>query len=158
MKQLIFFSILTSILSCSNVKNEKIDYIIFGFFCGECNEHCATMYKLSDNYLLRDTTDNYFLNRGKLNNGFFVGDTMNKIDFEMAKILIQKLPEQLRNNDGETFGEPDNRDQCGIYIQVKVGGERNINTIDTDLKKIPYGLQSYSILITSIILDIENNE
>ncbi len=48
--------------SLKNPLDKKIDYIIFGRFCGECGGECATMYKLDilNNKLFADHTDSYW--------------------------------------------------------------------------------------------------
>jgi hypothetical protein len=47
---------------CSSVKQENIDYIIYGTYAGECYEHCSLMFKLEKEKLLLDTTDSFFKN------------------------------------------------------------------------------------------------
>ncbi|MFZ4400264.1 MAG: hypothetical protein ACOYO1_09535 [Bacteroidales bacterium] len=138
-----------SFFSC-NVKGQNIDYLIYGVFCGECVGHCATMYKLDNLSIKRDTADNFFKNKYKLDNGFFIGSTLNKKEFYKAKKLMKNIPFSLLNSKNKTFGNPDERDQCGIYIQIKIGNSIKIFTIDTDLSKIPSELHEFVQIIMKL--------
>lgn len=136
-------TIFIMVISCSSIVDKKVDYIIYGVVCGECSGHCATMYKVDNKFLVRDTSDNYFHNRTKLESGFISGDTLNKANFDEAKTLKEKLPDILLTSSEEKYGNPDNHDQCGIYIQFKIGNQIKTFDIDTDLDKIPADLRDY---------------
>lgn len=133
-----------------DVNGQKIDFLVFGVFCGECVGHCATMYKLDNTSLKCDTFDNFFNNRKKLDNGFFTGSTLSKKEFDKAKKLIKKIPCRLLNSKNKTFGNPDDRDQSGIYIQIKIGNQLKIFTNDTDLSKISSELHEFVQIIMKL--------
>jgi hypothetical protein len=102
----------------------QVDYIIFGRFCGECYNHCATMYKFNaggnSNTLLVDSSDSYFKDYGKIKFDKLVNDSKR---FYLAKSILKKIPSQLltTTNLTEKFGCPDCTDGCGIYFEMKQG-------------------------------------
>ena len=131
--------------SCTNIKRDNIEYIIYGTYAGECMGHCATMYKLEKSKLFIDTTDSYFDNNGK--SITFRGDTLNKEEFLKAQVVKQKLPELLLQSASKEFGNPDSHDQGGIFIELKSGLNTKRFHIDTELDKIPIELKDYAKLI-----------
>lgn len=144
----ISFSIL--IISCSDIKTNNIEYIVYGVYCGECSGNCATMYKLNRTCLIKDTLDNYFYHKTKLDNGFINGDTLSKREFDLAKTLIDEIPLLLRTTWKSKYGNPDDHDQCGVYLQIKSKYGNRIITIDTDLENIPPELRDYTKRIMKI--------
>jgi hypothetical protein len=131
--------------SCSNIKRVNIEYIIYGTYAGECEGHCATMFKLEDTKLLVDTTDSFFDNHGK--SITFRSDTLSRKEFIKAQAVKQQLPELLLQSSSKEFGSPDNHDQGGIFIELKSGLTTKRFYIDTDLDKIPRELREYAKLI-----------
>ncbi|MFM7856404.1 MAG: hypothetical protein ACKO96_31910 [Flammeovirgaceae bacterium] len=108
--------------SFANLKKQKLDYIIFGRFCGECSGECATMYKLDilNNKLLTDHTDSYW--------NYKWGTPMKfetHIDDETKKILSKQILDSIPNSiltthkPAERFGCPDCTDGCGIFFETK---------------------------------------
>ena len=122
----------------------NIEYIVYGVYCGECTAHCATMFKIDNSHLLIDTTDSYFRNRLQPGNVIFKGDTLNKEQFNKAKILITTIPKLLLSSGDRKFGIPDEYDQCGIFIQFKVDNELKTFHIDTNLKEVPEEIRGYA--------------
>ncbi len=128
----------------------KIDYIIYGIYCGECEGHCSTMFKVEKNQLLIDTTDSFFKNEYKLARVEFKGDTLDRDRFKEAQILKIKVPKLLLQSKDKRFGIPDEYDQCGIYLQIKVDNQLKTFYIDTELKNIPIEIRDYSKLIMKL--------
>ena len=144
---IIVFSIFP--IGCSrNTKSDKIEYIIYGVYAGECMHHCATMYKLTTTQLLIDTTDSYFNGDPRVKEPVkFNKDTLNKEQFIKAQIVKTQLPEILLTSDDKEFGYPDNHDQGGIFIQLKIDNGLKTFRIDTELDKVPTNLRNYATLI-----------
>jgi len=106
--------------SCSESDNSvqvnKMDYLIFGHFHGECEgEECIETFKLTDDKLYEDTLDHY-----NAENLEFVELSNEK--FQQVKDLINYFPEELKNQKDTTFGCPDCLDQGGIFIQYSENG------------------------------------
>jgi hypothetical protein len=111
--------------------------------------HCTLMFRLERNRLLVDTTDSFFDNSQQTERVIFKGDTLSHTDFLKAQIIKQKLPSLLLNSTSKDFGNPDQHDQGGIYVQFKVDKQLKTFYIDTELDKIPRELRDYAKLIES---------
>jgi hypothetical protein len=151
MRALIIILLLSS-TTCFAQKT-KIDYIVFGVYCGECDHHCATMFKIENNKILVDTTDSYF--RHKKDTIIFSDYEPGKEFYNEAKAAIDSIPEILldTNLDTKVFGEPDARDQCGIYVQFKTNNRVRTFLIDTEPENgndIPKELRVYRKIIRRI--------
>ncbi|MCW3074095.1 MAG: hypothetical protein JWP69_1164 [Flaviaesturariibacter sp.] len=140
----IFFVTFFIAISCSSIKRDNIEYIIYGVYTGECFEHCATMYKLEKDRLYVDTTDSFFKND---NNVRFSDHVLGDEEFEKALIVKNQLPELLLKSNVEEFGSPDGHDQGGIFIEIKSGATIKRFYIDTVLDRIPKELRGYAKLI-----------
>ncbi len=129
---------------------EKIEYIIYGTYCGECVSHCAQLYKLDTNVLLFDTAFDYFKK-------FYSPDSDKRFGFDKqplsqkkylkAKKIMDSIPEILFESPNKRFGTPDEHDQCGIFLQIKTSDKLNTFYIDTNLSAIPIELRNYATLI-----------
>jgi len=118
---LIILVTLIVITGCS-VENKLIsnsDYIIYGVYCGECIGDCTTMYKLTNNDLFIDSTNRWWQARFKGKKYSFKGNILNKKYFLEAENLKAQIPSVLITSKDKVFGTPDNRDQCGVYVQLK---------------------------------------
>jgi hypothetical protein len=140
------FSVFVFACTANKQPDKNIDYIIYGIYCGECEGHCATMYKLDSSSLLVDTADTFY----KYSEGLvvFKSDTLSRAQFLEAQVLKTKIPKLLLNSNSKRFGHPDERDQCGIYLQIKMRGKWiKSYHIDTSLRDIPAELRDYAQLI-----------
>ena len=80
-----FILIITLVASFNYNKIEKeIDYIVYGYYCGECYQvieqqdrvaygKCSKMYKLDDEQLLVDSTGSFLNDQGSYIQGNFKG-------------------------------------------------------------------------------------
>jgi len=102
--------------------DKKLEYIIFGRFCGECGGECATMYKLDilNNKFLVDHTDSYWeYRRGSpMNFATTINDKRKNIT---VRQIIDSIPNSLLTTTipMQKFGCPDCTDGCGIYLEIK---------------------------------------
>ncbi len=102
--------------SDNSVQVNKMDYLIFGHFHGECEgEECIETFKLTAEILYEDTLDHY-----NAENFEFIELSSEK--FEQVKDLIDCFPEELKKQKDTTFGCPDCIDQGGIFIQYSENG------------------------------------
>lgn len=136
---LIFIGLLFT--SCSDSDNgvqvNKMDYLIFGHFHGECiGEGCVETFKLTGDRLYEDTLDHY-----NAENFEFVELSSEK--FEQVKDIIEYFPTKLLNDKDTTFGCPDCRDQGGIFIQYSENGIVKSWRIDKDKDVIPTYLHKF---------------
>lgn len=127
--------------SCSKSDNSvqvnKMDYLIFGHFNGECiGEGCIETFKLTDDKLYEDTLDEY---NGE--NLEFVELSSEK--FKQVKDIIDYFPTKLLDDKDTRFGCPDCRDQGGIFIQYSENGNVKSWRIDQDKNEIPEYLHSF---------------
>lgn len=143
MKTLITTLALIGILftSCSesdnSVEPNKMDYLIFGHFHGECDgEQCVETFKLTGDKLYEDTLDIYYAE-----NLEFVELGIEK--FQQVKDIIDYFPNKLLNDKDTRFGCPDCRDQGGIFIQYSENGIVQSWRIDKDKDVIPEYLHSF---------------
>jgi hypothetical protein len=136
-------------------QRDKIDYVIFGVYCGECVGHCATMFKLEGDKMMVDTSNSYFWNNmlKRKDTISFSKYEASKEMYQYAKALIDSIPTILldTNTHSCTFGEPDARDQCGIYLEFKYKGKQKQFYIDTDSEYIPVWLLKYKASIENTV-------
>jgi hypothetical protein len=136
----------------SRQPDNNLDYIKFGVYCGECYEHCSTMYQYNmmgnANTLLMDTTDSYFKDHGNIICKTVIND---RHKFELASNIVKQIPTQLLNTLKSTdrFGCPDSTDGCGIYFEFKRQNEMKKFYIDTDTTKLTKDIRLFAKLLTT---------
>lgn len=137
--------------------DSKLEYMVFGVFCGECSGHCATMYRYnitdSANSLWVDTTDSYFTNYGKIQCKILVTDPKKSL---LADSIARKIPKIFLTTTSlkETFGCPDCTDGCGIYVELGEGGTRKQFYIDYQTGKLPEPVKTFADLLKKRIFQI----
>jgi hypothetical protein len=129
----------------------QLDYIIFGVYCGECDGHCATMYKIDSAGLTADSTDSYFKNKGVIT---FTNRPTKDYRYTKAKLLWEHIPLQLVDSKLEQFGCPDCGDGCGIYVEVKIGPSIKKFLIDTGENQIPEFLRPFAKEVQKVVNEI----
>ena len=93
-------------------ENEVIETIIFGHYYGRCfGETCIETYKIENGKLYEDFDDDYSRNT------FNFVKLSDKL-FEQVVDIINHIPQELREVNGQTFGCPDCADQGGVYIEL----------------------------------------
>lgn len=127
--------------SCSESENSvqanKMDYLIFGHFHGEClGEGCVETFKLTGDKLYEDTLDIY-----NAENLAFV--ELSREKFELVKDIIDYFPTKLLSDKETRFGCPDCRDQGGVFIQYSENGIVKSWRIDKDKDMIPEYLHNF---------------
>lgn len=133
----IFIIVLSSIvtLSCNksdDAESNDTDYLIFGHFYGMCmGEECVETYKLTDSKLFEDTKDLYFSTQT------FDFVHLENDKFELVKDLPNFFPNQLMDENENTFGCPDCADQGGLFIQISKDGNVHSWKIDQSKNNVP---------------------
>jgi hypothetical protein len=137
--------------------NSKLEYMVFGVFCGECSGHCATMYRYnitdSTNTLWVDTTDSYFTNYGNIQYKTLITDPKKS---SLTDSIAQKIPKIFLTTTllKETFGCPDCTDGCGIYVELGEGGTRKQFYIDYQTGKLPESVKTFADLLKKKVFQI----
>jgi hypothetical protein len=162
MKKLIFVCALALLASCNNPGNKTTDQkqdtgkitpvmtaklpeaATFGIYCGECSQHCATMFRFDQTgvqpKLYVDYTDSYFDNGG-VHCDSLLSDPKK---IQLAERVVKNIPDTLLQLNKATarFGCPDCTDACGIYLELKDGNnvrkfyiDRITNQLSGDVKK-----------------------
>ena len=127
----------TSCNKDDEIELNETNYLIFGHFYGECiGEGCIETFKLTDKKLFEDTIDNY------------LGENFNFIElgnnkFELVKDLADSFPNQLLNDDVNTFGCPDCADMGGLFIQFSENGNLKSWRIDQIKSNVPSYLHDF---------------
>ncbi len=130
------------ILSSCSKESEAIatvnnDALVFGHFYGMCmGETCVETFMLSDTKLFEDTLDDYTGQQRQ-----FV--ELSKAKFDLAKDLLDVLPADLLNTNGQTFGCPDCADGGGLFIQHSINGITKTWLIDQNKAQVPTYLHSF---------------
>jgi len=138
----------------TNSGTTKLDYIIFGVYCGECNNHCATMYQYNaggnSNTLLVDSSDSYCKNYGEIKFDRAVSDTRR---FYLAQSIFRQIPEKLLATTKltERFGCPDCTDGCGIYFEFKHEGTVKKFYIDYQTSKLTSDIKKFAEYLKATI-------
>ena len=142
------FSLGINVLGQQTSSN-KVEYVIYGILCRSlCFENCAQMYKLTDDTLLKsDSNSIRFFDDDFLVNGVFKGKPLSRKSYLTAKGIKDSIPNILYETESETFGHPDNLDQCGIFLEIKTQNKLKKFYIDSALGDIPEELRSYVHLI-----------
>lgn len=135
----LFFLILTF---CACQKEAVQDNsFIFGFFAGECNTNCSTIYKIENNKLYPDQ-ENYFPYDREIN---FSKTPLSIEKYNIAFELEKKFPEFLLKNSKSTYGCPDCVDQGAFYVQINNGNQNRKWFVDPF--EIPHEINDYFDLL-----------
>ncbi|MEM9000997.1 MAG: hypothetical protein AAGB24_12105 [Bacteroidota bacterium] len=149
MKAKLFFIVTILLLSCSSQDDFTLaegDSFIFGHFFGECaGEFCVETFKLTSDTLFEDTIDRYL----NLENFNFVPLSIEQYD--TAKSLTTKIPQQLLRRTSQTFGCPDCADQGGIIVLVNKSSLKKQYIIDLDKSAAPKYLHEFIDQVTYTI-------
>jgi len=115
------------------------DYLIFGTYFGECYGDCTTLIKIENGKAYADDVEFPF-KKTRAESGAFYYPPLDHIKFqkeaipndyyEISKGLLEKFPEDFARLDSQEFGSPDADDTGGIYLEVRLNGERKVWTID----------------------------
>lgn len=136
---ILILCLLTVIMSScqkDNIKLSKTDYLIFGHFYGFCQgEKCIEIFRLEQNQLLEDTTDNY-PNTTSFYDGKYIKLSQQK--YNDAKDLIDYFPSDLLNEPDTVIGQPDAGDWGGLYIEYNFDGVRKFWLLDQMKSNVPF--------------------
>ncbi|EQA69587.1 hypothetical protein [Leptospira noguchii] len=133
----LFFSmVLVVLISCQKegITLKDNDYLIFGFYAGECFENCVSIYKLSAKEIYKNYKEEL-----PYENTFYNGEykALHTSDFDLTKDLLLDFPLALLDENNSKIGDPDGHDQGGLYIEYSFGSERKFWLIDTSKEVVP---------------------
>ena len=147
--------IIAGLLSLSaTAKKQKIDYLIFGKYCGMCKGHCSTMYRVDGKSLNVDSSGNFLRYNGVIE---YSGKGVKGKKYRTASTLIKKVPALLLNEklSETTYGCPDCVDQCGYYVEFKKGGKVHGFRLDTNTSGFDKDLAAFVSEIEKTMLQIK---
>lgn len=117
------------------------DTLVFGQFYGECiGERCVEIYKLQNNLLLEDTTDQY-----PAADAFYSGSyvQLSAQQYQSVQNLLNSFPAALLNEPGTVIGQPDGGDWGGFYIEYQRGNVRKFWLLDKMKTNVPAQYHSF---------------
>ncbi|MBK9248973.1 MAG: hypothetical protein IPM69_12875 [Ignavibacteria bacterium] len=126
--------------------DNTIDQIIFGVYCGECGNHCATMYRYSmggnQNSFSADFTDSYFNKSEIIFNTYF----NDKYHFDIGHDIASHIPVELLtlSKSSERFGCPDCTDGCGIYFEITKANTKQKFYIDFQTSQLTGEIKNFA--------------
>ena len=94
-----------------------------------------------------DFSDDFFKNYDAPDSNRLVFDNKQPLRREQylkAKEMMDSIPDIIFKSDSKIFGEPDDRDQCGIFFQIKIKDKLKTFYIDTDINAIPIELRNFA--------------
>jgi hypothetical protein len=136
------------------------DYLIFGTYYGECADSCVNIY-----YLRSDEKQLFVASEPKYPvykaDSFPYGlhfVTVSQQKYELAKELINKVPENLLRESKRVIGEPDATDQGGVYVEVNHRYMMHKYYIDTNKEAIPAYLHDFVDEILNTVAALRADE
>lgn len=136
----------------------NIDQIIFGVYCGECVNHCATMYRYSmdgnQKTFSIDLTDSYFKNTSEITFNSYLND---QFYFDIGHEIVSNIPDTLltSNKPSEQFGCPDCSDGCGIYFEITKDSKKQKFYIDNQTSELTGDIKNFAEFIKTKIHQLE---
>ena len=135
MKKSPFFILIALLaLSCENepaFELQNTDYLIFGWYAGECAGDCIAAFRVSNQSLEEDTTTRFY----RQDYTFQAGRVLDNDTWSRASTLISSLPTDLIQSGTDIYGCPDCADQGGIFLIFNQAGQTRtilLDTVDTD--------------------------
>lgn len=154
---IVIITVLILFISCTKqneVQVQKSDYILFGHFYGFCvGEQCIEIFKLTNEELYEDDTDQY-PSHEKPYEGNFI--KLEDSRFELVKSLSEHIPEQLLMEQDTIIGMPDASDGGGVYFAVKGEDGTRFWLIDQFDHNIPEYLRPFKDEINNSISEIND--
>ena len=81
----------------------------------------------------------------------FKNQKLSKDKYNLAKQLLDQLPDYLKNASSSNFGCPDCRDQGKYYIEIKENSSIKKFQIDTDTSQVPGEIRAYVAKLESVL-------
>ena len=133
------------------VKPDSDDYLVFGWFYGECwGPDCVKVYKIQDGKLYRDIYDeNNFWNIT------FDDTPMSDEKYEIAKVMLEEFPDQILDETKDTFGCPDCGDWGGMHLQLAQGDLNMTWRIDLQDNDLPEYLIPYKNRMLEVVEQLD---
>jgi len=138
--------------------DKSIDQIIFGVYCGECGNHCATMYRYSmtgnQNSFSVDLTDSYFKNKSEIIFNTYLND---QFHFNIGQEIVSNIPDSLLafNKSSERFGCPDCTDGCGIYFEITKENKKYKYYIDNQTSQLTGDIKIFAEFLKTKITQLD---
>ncbi|PCJ67303.1 MAG: hypothetical protein COA58_03005 [Bacteroidetes bacterium] len=156
---------LTRISVDSIVVNKEIEprimYVIYGYYCGECDNECTKLYKhyLTGNSTTfwTDKSDSYFSDKG-----LRFETKMNRESEKIGFDVVSNIPKSMLKTDStnNVYGCPDCADGCGLYFEFKLeelNSQPIVYRMEYDLINSPSDVKEFGELIKSTVEKLEKH-
>lgn len=134
MKRYLLLLLVPVLLVCSSchshLGNSGVAGLVFGSFYGMCPGGCVKIYQVDRVKLCQDDSAKYV--SLDWNYSFKTTRVLSSSQFDMAKGLLDQIPNDLLVNNNKTYGAPDSHDQGGLFIEVYLDGIVRRYRIDND--------------------------
>ena len=138
--------------SCHRETEEVIpeaDYLIFGYHVCFCDNCCTTGYKIREGNLFKGE-------KADLQAPYkFDSTPLEASKYELAKKLLEDLPTELLNENGQLFGCGGCLDQPVYYVELKKDDVVYKWQIDSRIADLPAYLQDYGNDLGEVLLDLQ---
>ena len=132
---------------------EGLEYLIFGRFFSD-NYGTYEIYKLTRTELLVDKRELWHNKRHTRNGYTFVGELMSQEKFELAKDLINQVPNDILNKNLNGFYTTGNKNEDKLIVEIFDGNLKKAITIDyyeVETENLPTELKKFRLLIENRI-------
>lgn len=127
---------------CGCQRQPDHEYLLFGKFAGMCwGETCVEIFKIENENLYEDTTDQYPFGSAPYNGVYIL---LSSTEYDLVKDLINYVPSELFSESDTIIGMPDAYDQGGYYLELRNSVETRFWLIDTDQDNIPSYLHAFT--------------
>ncbi len=116
LKNMRFLLLITlGLWACGDSTSDELDSIepiIFGLYYGHCfGEMCIETFKIENGKLYEDQSDDYSKSAFDF---VLLSDDL----YHQVKDIVDHIPQELREINGQTFGCPDCADQGGVFLEL----------------------------------------
>lgn len=126
---------------------ESTEWFGFAVYYCECSGDCVTLYRIQDDQLYQGEASDCLMTTID-----FPNPALSASKFEIAKPLLDALPDQLKNAPSETaFGIPDGGDWGGYRIFLQQNGVLKQWDVDTQTQNLPEWLKPYAAQIKATL-------
>ena len=117
------------------------DYFVFGSYYGMCAGNCVNVFVIKDGMLYKAKNQTY-PNR---QHDYYLSDLieLDQTKYDLVKELPQKVPAELLDESQTVIGCPDCADGGGLYIEVRVQGEKKYWYLDNSKYQTPSYLHGF---------------
>ena len=107
------------VVTTEETSSAKIEELVFGLYYGRCVGDCTHFYKLQDGQLFKDAIEGRY---DDINWDVFASSAAPTESYDLAKGLMESIPDALLESRETTFGSPNVVDQGTMFITAMQDG------------------------------------